>query len=197
MSIRARKVGAVVGLTNTGKTTQIMKMIKNFKHGKVLILDKFDEPSYKVFPALPNKSLISRLQKGIYRIHSPHKEEQLLIVDKISEGFQKNGLIVLEDASAYVPVKEYKPLMNIFAGRRHKGWDTILTFHSINRIPPFVLEALDFMILFKTNDNAEKHLKESIPQPQLVVERYLKVEKHPDPHFFDIIDLRKSHAVKQ
>jgi len=195
MGERARKVMAVVGLTNTGKTTQIKKIIKSFRHGKVFILDKFDEKAYKVFPALPRKELIGHLKSGIYRLHSPHKEEQLQIVDQISEKFQKNGLIILEDASAYIPTMEYKPLTNIFAGRRHMGWDTILTFHSINRIPPFVLEALDVMILFKTNDNAEKHLKDSIPQPQLVVERYKMVEADRDPHRFDIIDLRKNHTV--
>lgn len=194
---RPRKAMAIVGINNTGKTTQILKMIKDFRHGKVIILDKMDEKAYKIFPELPRKELIGHLKRGKYRIHSPHRNEQLQIVDEISENLKPGALIVLEDASAYIPQKEYKPLTDMFGARRHRrgDWDIVMSFWSINRIPPFVLEALDVIILFKTNDNPEKHLKDSCPQPQVVIDTYMKVENHPDPHYFEIIELRKNQVA--
>lgn len=192
--MRARKVIAFVGLTDTGKTTQIKKMIKNFKHGKVFILDKQKESLYACYAEI-NPRMIKQQQNGIYRIHTPFREEQLKIVDELSIHF-KDGLIVLEDAATYIPKTEYRPLVNIMGSRRHQGGiDLIMTFHSINRIPVFCLEHIDIMILFKTNDNAEKHLKGSVPQPQLVQEFYKKVEAHPSQYFYWVIDLRKTQTA--
>jgi len=191
--MRARKVVVFVGLTDTGKTTQIMKMIRAYKHGKIFILDKQNEEKYAGFAEIP-KEMIKHQNSGIYRIHSPYREEQLKIVDELSVHF-RDGMMVLEDAATYIPTKEYKPLVDIMGSRRHQGGiDLVMTFHSINRIPPFCLEHIDVMILFKTNDNAEKHLKDSVPQPQLIQQFYKKVEEHPSQYFHWVIDLRKSQS---
>jgi len=180
-----------VGLPGAGKTTQILKMIEDYQHGKVAILDKFQDEKFLIYPEMTREQ-IPHQQSGIYRVHH---SEPLTIIDKFSASFE-DGLLVLEDASAYLPKTEYKPMLNLFAGRRHKGIDLILTFHSINRIPPFVLEQLDKMILFKTNDHPEKYLKGNVPNPDLVSEIWQKVNEHPSPYFYWVIDLRMVAAPR-
>jgi len=184
--MRRRGAVGIVGSPGAGKTTRILEMIKAYKHGKIAILDKFSDEKYNIFPTM-SREQIPHQTKGIYKVHD---SEPLKVVDTFSEHFE-NGLIVLEDASAYLPAQEYKPMMDLFAGRRHEGIDLILTFHAINRIPPFCLEHFDTLVLFKTNDSPEKYLKGNVPNPDLVTRIWKKVNEHKDPYFFYVIDLRK------
>jgi len=184
--MRRRQAVGIAGLPGAGKTTKILQMIEAYKHGKVAILDKFNDEKYVKFPTM-SRAQIPNQVKGIYKVQDP---EPLKVVDAFSESFE-HGLLVLEDASAYIPSQEYKPMLDLFSGRRHEGVDLILTFHSINRIPPFCLEQFDKLVLFKTNDNPEKYLKGNVPNPDLVTETWKRVNEHQNPFHYWIIDLRQ------
>lgn len=191
--MRNRRLIVIPGLVNTGKTTQIMKMIDNYKHGKILIFDKQNDAIYDVFAKIPIEA-IKHQRSGIYKIFQTDWKE---VIIEMNDHFRK-GLIILEDAGSYLPQYEFKPLYSMFVGRRHREHhcDLIITFHSINRIPPYVLESLDILILFKTNENLSSSIKDSVPRPDAVKFYFDKVEAHPDPHYFEILNLTGLNVKK-
>lgn len=64
-----------------------------------------------------------------------------------------NTNIVFEDASGFLRGKQSKEIARLIVQRRHSNNNYIILFHSINRIPPELLEYCNYIILFKTGDN--------------------------------------------
>jgi len=64
-----------------------------------------------------------------------------------------NTNIVFEDASGFLRGKQSKEMARLMVGRRHTGNNFIILFHSINRVPPELMEYCNYLILFKTGDN--------------------------------------------
>ena len=61
--------------------------------------------------------------------------------------------IVFEDASGFLRGKQSKEIARLIVQRRHSNNNYIILFHSINRIPPELLEYCNYLVLFKTGDN--------------------------------------------
>lgn len=61
--------------------------------------------------------------------------------------------ILFEDASGFLRGKQSKEIAQLIVQRRHTENNYIILFHSINRIPPELLEYCNYFILFKTGDN--------------------------------------------
>jgi ABC-type sugar transport system ATPase subunit len=61
--------------------------------------------------------------------------------------------IVFEDASGFLRGKQSKEIARLIVQRRHSANNYIILFHSINRIPPELLEYCNYLLLFKTGDN--------------------------------------------
>lgn len=61
--------------------------------------------------------------------------------------------IVFEDASGFLRGKQSKEIIRLIVQRRHSNNNFIILFHSINRVPPELLEYCNYIILFKTGDN--------------------------------------------
>ena len=61
--------------------------------------------------------------------------------------------IVFEDASGFLRGKQSKEIARLIVQRRHTQNNYIILFHSINRVPPELLEYCNYLIVFKTGDN--------------------------------------------
>lgn len=191
MSKRRRKLIVLVGLNGAGKTVAILEMMKSFQHGKILIYDRQLEPEYSRFAEI-SLDLVKHMQKGTYRVTGTDWQE---IITRLNEIPFDEGLLILEDSQSYLTSQEYKPLSDILVSRRHRGTDITLCFHSLNRVPPYVLEAMDTLVLFKTNDNPEAHIKQSIPRPELILRFYNQVERHQWDHYHAVINVRDLKPV--
>lgn len=65
----------------------------------------------------------------------------------------RNTNIVFEDASGFLRGKQSKEMARLIVARRHANNNYIILFHSINRVPPELMEYCNYLILFKTGDN--------------------------------------------
>lgn len=65
----------------------------------------------------------------------------------------KNTNCVFEDATGFLKGALSKDVSRLFVAKRHTGNNYILLFHSINRVPPEIMEMSNVVVLFKTNDN--------------------------------------------
>lgn len=185
--MRTRKNTIIWGEKDAGKTSQILAMIDAFQHGKVIIYDKQNEFKYWKYPLI-DKGYIPFMKSGIYRFYDPDWKDFIKMVDL---HFPKKGLMILEDAGTYLDRTEFKPLTSIMGGVRHKYLDTILTFHQLSRIPPYVLANGDVFMIFKTNETikADSELTK-VPKYEQLRPHIEEVEAHPDIHHFKIVHIR-------
>lgn len=76
-----------------------------------------------------------------------------IFMDKCKE--LKGFNIVIEDATGFLRGKQNAKFARLLTGKIFSKNNYILIFHSINRIPPELMEMANFLILFKTNDNID------------------------------------------
>lgn len=128
----------IIGHTGEGKTTFLKKFINGKKQ---YIFDVNNEYNYlpddlQIGPQMRNKDL------NIKRFLST------------CEGI-KNYNIVFEDATGFFRGKQSEQLSRLIVGKRHSGNNFIFLFHSINRVPPEIMEISNYIVLFRTNDNID------------------------------------------
>jgi hypothetical protein len=78
-------------------------------------------------------------------------KEFIKICDK-----KKNTVCVFEEATGFFQGMVSKETTRLIINRFHSGNTYAFIFHSINSIPPRIMEIANYVVLFKTNDEAEK-----------------------------------------
>lgn len=178
MSERLNVINLVVGAPGHGKTTKILELLKRYPR-KILIYDINKEKAYSDFPLIELKDIRFH-SHGIARVFTP---DTRALVDAIDKHYY-NGLVVFEDATKYLPsgVANVFSWRSIFTNYRHRNRDYIFTFHSLNRIPPFVYEMSNYITLFKTKEQFDGSLKK-VPNFSVVQTAYNKVQKAKDKFY--------------
>lgn len=64
----------------------------------------------------------------------------------------KNTNIVFEDATGFLQGRQSREMSRLMAAKRHSQNNYLILFHSINRVPPELMEMSNYILLFKTND---------------------------------------------
>jgi hypothetical protein len=65
---------------------------------------------------------------------------------------KRNTICVFEEATGFFQGAVQQLTMRLIIGRKHTGNVYLFIFHSINRIPPGIMEMAEYLVLFKTND---------------------------------------------
>jgi len=127
----------VIGHTGQGKSTWLKKFIAGKKQYVFDVNNEYNLPDdLQIRPQMRNRDLnIPRFLKNCENL--------------------KNYNICFEDATGFLRGKQQKELSQLIVAKRHTGNNYIFLFHSINRVPPELMEMSNFIILFKTNDNIE------------------------------------------
>lgn len=128
----------VIGHTGQGKTTWLKKFIEG---KRAYVFDVNNEYNYPT-------------DKGPVFAQMRHVDADVKKFLQISEGL-KNTNIVFEDATGFLRGRQSPDTMRQIVKKRHTGNNFIILFHSINRVPPELMEMANYLILFKTNDNLE------------------------------------------
>lgn len=69
---------------------------------------------------------------------------------------QRDCVNVFEEATIFFGTKGHnKDLVNMLTRRRHLNQTNILLFHSLRSVPTYILELIDVVYLFNTNDVGE------------------------------------------
>lgn len=67
----------------------------------------------------------------------------------------RNCNIVIEDATGFLRGRQSADFSRLLTSKIHTANNYIILFHSINRVPPELMEMANFVILFKTIDNID------------------------------------------
>lgn len=72
---------------------------------------------------------------------------------------KKNTVVIFEEATMFFRGKQKQETSRLIIGRIHTGNTYVFLFHSINRVPPEIMEIADIAVLFKTNDEEKTILR--------------------------------------
>lgn len=68
---------------------------------------------------------------------------------------KRNTVIVFEEATAFFRGAMSAEVSKLLINKRHTGNSYVFLFHSINRVPPEIMEMCNYVILMKTNDQED------------------------------------------
>ncbi len=84
---------------------------------------------------------------------------------------KRDTICVFEEATAFFRGAMQADTMRLIIGKLHTGNTYVFLFHSINRVPPAIMEMTDYVVLFKTLD-----------EDDTVMRKYSRLSQH----FFDL-----------
>jgi len=150
----------IIGGAKQGKTP----FIKDYcKESNLLVFDVQNEYGDKT--KYPN-------QKP-YNLTTNNNLARSRIIDLEVESFielckqKRNTVCVFEEATMFFQGMTNDEMRKLIFGKAHTGNVIVLVFHSINSVPPRIMEGTDFVVLFKTNDEIKT-----------VERKYIKLLKH-------------------
>jgi len=153
----------IVGMTGTGKTTHVKSLIKSLDINKVLIYDTNRE--YLLENNLPD--FIDFLQMLINA---------------------RNKVVIIEDATIFLKKRGYTAeIEKSMVQRRHTSNYIFLLFHSINKIPSYIIELANIITIFKTGDKIDNVIK---LDNEIILNTFIEVNQHPDKYFYKTIILK-------
>ena len=124
--------------------------------------------------------------KLIYDVNNEHNTGKPLpgIGDFLTLAKKKvNTAIVFEEATIFFSNRgRSEEVIDLLVRKRHTNNIIILLFHSIRSVPNYIFELIDYIILFKTNDN-EKLIHDKFKDNEQLIEFYNAVNQ--SDNFFE------------
>lgn len=155
----------VIGAPGMGKTPFVKNFIGNDK--RCLVWDVQNEYGQRTkYPNQKSFNLDSNTKLPRSRYVGASIEEFTKIVKT-----KRDTIVVMEEATGFFRGKQNKETAQLLINRYHTGNVYMFLFHSINRVPPEIMEMSNYVILFRTNDETNK-----------VEKKYEKLL----PYFFDL-----------
>jgi hypothetical protein len=182
-NLRSHLAGLIVGRKHTGKSTYANSVAKDYYEShpgkKVCIIDVNGSPAYGEHKWITEKEF-PRWTKGIYRYYN---SDHAVMWDTLVKYF-KNGLIIFEDCTKYIPANVPPKIKGILVDHRMWEADVLFTFHSFKRIPPFFWEMASMVTILKTQEEIETARNRSlIPNYDAVLTARKKVMAHKSEYF--------------
>lgn len=193
---RSRMRTAFIGRTRTGKSTMVEQIVKarHEKHKEpAIILDPNRQTRWFPYPAI-DFDLLPKLRRGIYRINTMEYERFFATVFNDLKGIQ----VVCEDSSNYLGTQKNMKIYPNLIGLRHPDHDCDIHFiaHAVSRLPGYIIEQLNEVVLFKTGDTWDKiqdripdHLRDDFKAC------FDRVNTHPDDHYFERFTIQKTGTI--
>lgn len=145
------KAFLIVGMTGTGKTTEVKKLLSSFSGLKYIYDLNIEYTEYQ-------------------KRNLPTIENFLIEVKKTS-----NSIVVFEEATIFFSSRGYvKEVVDLLVRKRHSKNIYIFVFHSIRSIPSYIFELIDFFGIKQTNDTLTRI---QAFKSQALIEAFENVEK--------------------
>ncbi len=161
------KTIAIVGMTGTGKTTDVKNILNKTSKAKKLIYDVNQE--YEEYHTQPELPLESDFKKQVLE--------------------SKNVLVVFEEATIFFNNKGHdEQLERLLVRKRHINVMIVMCFHSLIDVPDYVRRKIDIMILHKVQDN-EKAVERKYSSQQQIINAFYEVNRHESRFYSKTIKL--------
>lgn len=177
---------AIAGRKRTGKSTYLLERFKNNydPKQKILLVIGTENTAYQEIPRARNFNELKSWKYGPLKYYVRGDRNQMLSdIQQIAEmGILRQGAVVFEDATAYIKANPPQVVEDFLVDHRMYQLDLWFTLHSLNRVPPFLWEMINYVTVFKTNDTLKKLSgKDAIPNLNSIIDAWKKVQSDKSP----------------
>jgi len=157
-----------IGKRGCGKTTLSMKLLdKRPKNMPVMVYD------------------INNEYQKYYQ--EPFDDFDVFLVKISGEEIRRHYILIEEATIFFNTQSNFYEMKNLLVRARHTGNIIQLNFHSFSSVPKGIYNLLDYVTVFKTNDN-EKSVTDRFDHPG-VVAAYKEAIASTDEHFYKTVAL--------
>ncbi len=176
----------IVGTNGAGKTKFVLDNFISKSSRRSLCVDPdLMEDAFDPYPIIDIKNEQEmRSFKGVRRAACEDPEDIALI----RKNFQ-GGNLLLDDFGYYTDSNIPKDLRRIIVRRRQMKLDIFALTQGFTEIPPKFITRATHIVVFKSNDNPEVH-KHKLRNFDKFMQMVNEVNNHPDPHYYQIINIR-------
>ena len=129
----------IIGGTGEGKSTKALELIKQLNEGKCIVYDYRGEKQYQ--------HLSTDLNTDKCRFTGKPEVFLKVVAKKIET------TVLFEEATIFFKGQMGEDVRDLLVSKRHKKQVIIFLFHTINSVPPFILDMADYFFLKKTGDD--------------------------------------------
>lgn len=142
----------VIGAPGQGKSPWVQAFIRN---SFACVFDVNNEYGQRTkYPGQTPVGLPENTKEARSRYIGGDVEEFIKICT-----YKRNTVCVFEEATAFFEGRTGKTMRRLLINRYHTGNVYLLLFHSINSVPPRIMELAGNVALFRTNDEPDKVAK--------------------------------------
>ncbi|MDR0207038.1 MAG: ATP-binding protein [Bacteroidales bacterium] len=162
--IRKTELTLIVGVNGTGKTTFIANsVLLTGKKGLVVTPDGLE---WRKLPLITNEQI--RTFTG----HARMIYEGPKTLEAIKNNYS-GGILVLDDAMAYLDEQTPAMMQYLYIRRRHHGIDLYFVAHGLRQVPPKCFTFTSYLILFNTVESFVSRKKDVYPE---LFEKIIKMQ---------------------
>lgn len=191
------KVYVIVGQRGSGKTTHAIKLAKSLNKSVLVYTYTSDKTAYKNYIRVePEKVGKVTDEKGLYIINDikfrRQDQKRSVTITRVLTWIYNRfwyGTLLIDDAGGLLNRYQNQMIENILMDARHKGTDVILIFHGFSKIPLYVFEYINWIIVFKTTGPIDKERAKELNKAKEVIEAQNEVNASDDPHDYEEIEV--------
>jgi hypothetical protein len=146
----------VIGAPGTGKTPYVRSLIEG---NKCFVFDVQNE--YGERTKYPGQTAI-RLSNNVTHERSRYTGDSVLEYLALCKR-RSNTVCIFEEATAFFEGKTGELTRKHLISCKHNGNVSAFLFHSINSVPPRIMEMTNYVVLFRTNDETHT-VKKKFPR---------------------------------
>lgn len=151
--------------------------------GKTTVSKKFLSETPESMP-----KLIYDINKEYTEYYSEPLDDFDVFLNKISDENVRHTYILIEEATIFFNThSNFQQMKNVLVRARHTGNIIQLNFHSFSSVPKGIYNLLNYVIVFKTNDN-EKSVTDRFDNPA-VLTAYRDAINSKDQYFYRTVKL--------
>jgi adenylate kinase family enzyme len=155
----------IIGRTGSGKTTLAKSLMKNRKHLVFDVNNEYD--GFNVWSEVTQTDeFLNHCLNNI-----------------------RNSIVMIDEASIFFNNRKYSDKLNhLLVKKRHHNNIYILNFHSLRKVPLYIIDFLDFCYLKKTNDTEKILDKYDFNEDFKTA--FKEVQQSENQYFYKCINLR-------
>jgi ABC-type Na+ transport system ATPase subunit NatA len=149
------KVIAIVGMTGTGKSTEVKHIINSTPNHKHYIFDVQGE-----------------YERNFYTGRMDDENDFLDFVEQVTD-----SVIVFEEATSFLSYGQNKRVRRMMVNRRHSNNLIVLVFHAVHLTPKQIRTLIDVLILKPTGDKY-KEIEDFVQHSPTGISQLQNLQRH-------------------
>lgn len=189
---------AWLGTNGTGKTHDMMKIIREYPKNVLVLMDDDSEDGFDWLDEIPPDKVGKFRGKGVCMVEDSIKEKDQLFTDiyndfgRVNNEF-KGGLLCFDDAMTILEARPREKAKKLFKKRRQRRLDILLNCHGASEFPISLFKNMTHFVICQTFDSHQAiaaRMNGDLSRKFVKCIDYVNERAKDDPYFKITFDMK-------